>query len=153
MRLFEFDSSKEHPHGTIAILKLCNPDQKKLTEWCKENKIPCIDKNKLHCTVLYSTNPCAHLTKYHKKKIYVPCTVRGWKKLGEALTLHLDSPRADRIHRYMRSQGGSHDYPEFIPHTTVNYKWKQDELPDVHPDFPLTFNLLEVTGINPKFSA
>ena len=94
MRLDEIDQSGKHPHGTIAMLKLCKGDQKKLHEWCEENKIPCIDKNKLHCTVLYSSAPCAHLEKHHKKSIYVPCTVKGWKQFGEALTLHLEAPRA-----------------------------------------------------------
>jgi 2'-5' RNA ligase len=153
MKLFEIEQDIDHPHGTIAMLKLRESDQQKLYDWCEENNIPCIDKDKLHCTVLFSSTPCAHLTKHHKKSLYVPCTVRGWKKLGDALTLHLDAPRADRIHRYMRSQGGSHDYPDFIPHTTVSYKWKKDELPEVHPNFPLTFDLLEVTAIDPDFGA
>ena len=40
MRLDEIDQSGKHPHGTIAMLKLCKGDQKKLHEWCEENKIP-----------------------------------------------------------------------------------------------------------------
>lgn len=152
MRLLEFDSQTFHPHGTIAMLKLSEACAQTLSEWCRDNRIPCIDKDKLHCTVLYSKKPVEHLVKHNNKKILAQGKILEWKKLGPALTLHLDAPLAHKIHKYMRKQGGTHDFPEFIAHTSVSYDWPQQDLPAVIPEFPLIFDQLHVKAIDPNFA-
>lgn len=152
MRLIEFSSSNSHDHGTIAMLKLNEEDSEKLYKWCNENNIPCIDKDKLHCTVLFSKKPVEQLSKHNNKDVNVEADIIGWKKLGDALTLELDAPIAAKIHEYMLKKGGTHDYPEYIAHISVCYDWSQQDLPAATPDFPITFDKLEVTGIDPDFN-
>lgn len=152
MKLIELDTGLYHTHGTIAMLKPTVECASTLYKWCKSNNIPCIDPEKLHCTVLFSKKPVEHLVKHNNKKIIVPAKILEWKKLGPALTLELDAPLAYKIHKYMRKQGGSHDYPEYIAHTSVSYDWPQQDLPAVTPDFPLVFDQLHVKPIDPNFA-
>jgi len=152
MRLIEFYNASHHPHGTIAMLKPCGTDAEKLYKWCINNNISCIDKDKLHCTVLYSKAPVEHLTKFNNKNFIVKSKINQWEKLGDALTLKLSAPTAEKIHSYMRSQGGTHDFPEYIAHISVCYKWTDNKLPDILPDFPIIFDKLQVTPIDPNFS-
>lgn len=149
MRLIEFID--RHEHGTIAMIKPCKDHANMLYEWCRDNNIPCIDKDKLHCTILFSKNPVVHLAKHNNKQLIIESKILGWKKLGEALTLELEAPKAHKLHQYMMNHGGSHDYPEYIAHTSVCYNWPQQEVPTVAPDFPLTFDRLHVHGIDPNF--
>ena len=142
---------QDHKHGTIAVIKPCNEDAGKIYKWCNENNIPCIDRDQLHCTVLFSSAPVEHLTKHHNKKIAVNSKIIGWKKLGNALTLGLEAPTAHKIHKYMINQGGKHDYPDFIAHTSVCYKWLQQECPAVVPNFPILFDKLEIKPIDPNY--
>lgn len=153
MRLFEFALTDKHKHGTIAMLKPCREDADRLHQWCNENNVPCIDKDKLHCTVLFSKAPVEHLTKHHDKDIVIKANITGWKKLGEALTLELDAPTVHKMHEYMIEQGGTHDFPEFIAHTSVCYKWPQQETPAALPNFPIKFNKLYVMEIDPNFGS
>lgn len=152
MKICEFVKSTDHVHGTIAMLKPCAEDAEKLHKWCIDNDIPCIDTDKLHCTVLFSKEPVEHLVKHNNQTVTVKSTIKKWKKLGNALTLVLDAPIALKIHRYMRNQGGTHDFPSFIAHISVCYDCTDDKLPDVVPEFPITFDKLEVKPIDPDFA-
>ena len=152
MKIIEFDSRSYHRHGTIATLRPTEECAKSLYEWCNSNNITCIDPEKLHCTVLFSKEPVEHLVAHNNKKIVIEAKILGWKKLGYALTLELDAPRAHKLHKYMIDQGGTHDYPEFIAHTSVTYDWPQQDLPSATPDFPLVFDRLKVTPIDPDFA-
>jgi len=152
MRLIEFAKSSIHPDGTIAMLKLYKDDADKLHNWCNKHQIQCIDKDKLHCTVLYSKQPVEHLVKYNNKLLNVNADIIGWKKLGNALTLELNCPRANKIHKYMIDQGGTHDFPNYIAHISVSYNWTKDELPDLIPTININFDKLKVDAIDTNFS-
>jgi hypothetical protein len=78
MRLIEFYKSVHHPHGTIAMLKPRKTDAEKIYNWCINNDISCINKDKLHCTVLYSKAPVEHLSKFNNKKINVKSKINQW---------------------------------------------------------------------------
>lgn len=152
MRIFEFVSTK-HPHGTIAMLKPSKKVANELYNWCKNNNIQCIDKDDFHCTVLFSKKPVEHLVKHNNKKVIVDAKIKGWKKLGSALTLELHAPRANKIHKYMIEQGGTHDFPDFIAHVSISYDWPNQELPNTTPDIPLIFDKLTVDQIDPNFAS
>ena len=120
----QIKESSEHPNGTIVTLKMCEDTASRVRDWCEENQIPCIDPDALHLTVLFSRNPVPHLTTMHGNEVKVPARVKGWKLLGDkALCLDLDCPLAARFHQSLRNQGGTHDFPEYIPHSSVNYAW------------------------------
>lgn len=141
-----------HKNGTIALLRLSKQSAEELKEWCDLNDIPCNDPKKLHCTVLFSQNPVEHLSWLNGAKLKVHARIKGWKKLGNALTLELYAPKAHRLHKWMRKQGGTHGYPEYIAHTTTSYDWPSDDLPDKLPKFFLEFDSLTVEEIDPKYS-
>jgi hypothetical protein len=144
--------NESHEHGTIATLIPSMQASENIQMWCKRNQIPCIDAGDLHCTVLFSRKPVIHLGRLNEAKLLVPAKVIGWKKLGTALTLELYAPKIKRLHEWMLKQGGTHDYPEFIAHTTVTYDWPHDHVPDSCPTMMLEFTRLVVNGIDPKFA-
>lgn len=145
--------SVEHPHGTIVMLKMCEDSAKQLESWCRSNNVPCISPEDLHMTVLYSRNPVPHLTSMHGNTVKVPASVTGWTKLGDkALCLSLECPLAHRFHQSLRAQGGTHDWEEYVPHSSVSYDWmERSDLPSVLPDFPLLFNKIHVSEIDPGY--
>lgn len=145
--------STEHPNGTIVTLKM-NPESAAMLEnWCQNNGVPCVPRDSLHLTVLYSRNPVPHLCSMHGNQVKVPASVKGWTKLGDkALCLELLCPLASRFHETLRAQGGTHDWPEFLPHSSVSYEWhERSDLPAVLPDFPLLFDTIHVSDIDPDY--
>ena len=141
-----------HNHGTISKLGLSKRSANQLKNWCYNNDIPCIDGKELHCTLLFSRKPVEKLCRFDGSRILVRAGIKGWKKLGTALTLSLDAPHAEHIHRLMIEQGGTHDFPDYIAHTTVSYGWESDELPDNIPDFVMEFDRLDVGPIDPRYA-
>lgn len=151
MKLIEFNNSPAHPHGTIAMLKLTKASRNKLYQWCKKKKIPCIDPEELHCTVLYSKNPVPYLEEFNKKKIKISAKVAKWAKLGTALTLKIENNKIDNLHNLMINAGGTHEYPEFIPHVTISYNWDISKLPKNLYKKRLNFNLILIKQIDPDY--
>lgn len=142
-----------HEHGTVSLLKMGQSSASSIGAWCREHGIPCIDEADLHCTVLFSRNPVEHLSKLDGNPIKAEARIKSWKKLGSALTLELESPLACKLHEWMRSMGGTHDYPEYIAHTSISYDWQQDDLPEECPRMVLEFDRLVVKPINPKYAS
>jgi hypothetical protein len=140
-----------HEHGTIVLLELTEDSAASIGEWCRDHGIPCIDGKSLHCTVLFSRKPVEHLCELDGKPVRILGRIKSWKKLGEALTLELEAPMACKLHEWMISQGGTHDYPEYIAHTTVSYEWPTDELPVDSPRMVMEFDRLVVKPIDPKY--
>lgn len=143
-----------HDNGTIAMLKLSEESASTLSDWCQRCGIECIDPTKFHCTVLYSRVPVEHLSILHEKPVNIEANVKGWKKLGKALTLELDCSKIEEIHDWMRQKGGTHDFPEYIPHLSLNYDWEHKEIPkvDLVNQPTLRFDRLKVEPINPNYS-
>jgi hypothetical protein len=142
----------DHSAGTIVKLKMSDASAHKLVDWCDHHQVPCMAPYELHLTVLFSKKPVPHLQALDGKQINIKCKPVGWKQLGaSALTLELDCPAALRLHQKLLDQGGSHSFPNFIAHTSVNYDWHTQELPDDCPDFYLVFDAIEVDAIDPDY--
>lgn len=139
-----------HDHGTIGLLKMPDSCCSMIADWCNKNGIPCLDPHELHCTVLYSRKPVPHLVEVTDHRLKIGGSINGWRKFGSCLVLELDSPEIHKIHGWMRSHGGTHDHPEFIPHVTVCYD-HSDEIPNIAPNFDLEFNKLLVKPIDPDY--
>ena len=141
-----------HPHGTVVMVKMHPESAQRLREWCQAYRVPAIDPEHMHCTVLYSRDSVPHLVSMHTNQVRMPAEIQGWKKLGDsALTLLLDCPLSHQFHNQLRKQGGSHDFPEYLSHASVNYDWHTDDVPSACPDFPLEFNRIVVLPIDPDF--
>ena len=142
----------EHPHGTIVMLKMTEDCAHRFSEWCGTQNIPCIPKEDMHVTVLYSKTPVPHLASMHGNQVRVVAKPKDWKVLGErALTMVLECPIAEQFHQSLRKQGGSHGFPEYIVHTTANYEWTDPYTPHNLPPFPLVYDRIEVLPIDPDF--
>lgn len=147
-------AEEDHNNGTIAMLKLSEDSASKISEWCQRQGIECVDPSTLHCTVLYSRVPVEHLSILNDQPVSIEAKIKGWKRLGKALTLELDCSKIKRIHEWMREKGGTHDFPEYIPHLSLNYNWEEKELPnvDLANQPTLKFDRLDVEPINPTYS-
>jgi hypothetical protein len=145
--------SSLHPAGTIVTLTMSPPHAAQLKEWCDKNGVPCMNTDELHMTVLYSQKPASHLMSMHGNTVVVPAKIQGWTKLGDkALCLDLDCEIAHKFHHHLKSKGGTHDFPDFIPHSSVNYSWMdRTDLPQVLPDFPLLFDRIQVKPLDPNW--
>lgn len=110
--------------GTLALVQ----------DWADKNKIV-LDDN-LHVTLLFSRKPLCITCSNDE---YVATGV-GFSKLGDALVLKLDCPAIVARHDQFIAQGGTHDFPEFIPHMTIQAKseLKPEDVPMM--DFGLIFN-------------
>jgi hypothetical protein len=150
----KLEESHQHPAGTIITLSMNPSHATQLKEWCDKQGIPCMDPDGLHLTVLYSKAPVPHLMTINGNLVSVPANVQGWLKLGDkALCLSLNCDLAHRFHDHLKQKGGTHDFPEFIPHSSVNYNWQErTDLPQVLPDFPLLFDRVNVKPIDPNWT-
>jgi hypothetical protein len=145
------DGTSEHLYGTIATLKLQDNCARKLKKWCDKHNIQCLDPQDLHCTVLYSKKPVPKFMKINDKALDISAKIVGWKKLGNALVLDLNCPKATKLHDWMIKNGGTHDYPDFIAHVSVAYGYDSDQLPKVKPDMTIDFNKLKIKPIDPDW--
>ena len=90
-----------------------------LRAWADEQRIELDDH--LHVTLLYSRKP-VHV---------VPCTDEfvatgvSFDMFGDALVLKLNCPALDARHQELMDQGGTHDFPTFNPHITIQAKSKE----------------------------
>jgi hypothetical protein len=110
--------------------------------------------NKLHSTVLYSTDN-VDLSKVTQNRPFTikPSRSRKLKKLGDSVALVLDErearPLAD-IWEMFRKAGASWDFPSFIPHVSISYNWSVDqgELDLINAyEGPLNFGIYKIEPI------
>ena len=81
-----------YEHGIIAMLKLSDKSASSLESWCQENKLPCLEKEYLHCTILFSRGIVEHLSDLNGLAVLIPARIAGWRKFKTALVLELYSP-------------------------------------------------------------
>ena len=146
----------EHDHSSGTIVKLRMQDQcaRALRAWCDQNNIDCMDPHDLHLTLIYSVRPVPELMSLDATVTNLAASIQGWRILGEGvLTLELNSPELVRMHDRMLSMGAQHSWPDFIPHTSVCYKWDQSVCPQTVPDFDLVFEAVEVEPVISNWSA
>ena len=151
--LFEQD----HPNGTYAEViptpASLKTIEKLITTLNINEPTP---SNEVHCTVTYSRKPCPDLANY-EPKMPVSARVQGFRMFpmrtgGICLVLELDSQDIVELHKYARSLGCSHDYPEYTPHVTLTYAWPTKELPGLDVSgITLMFDQFKVKPLNPDY--
>ena len=141
-----------YEHGIIAMLKLSDKSASSLESWCQEHDLPCLEKGSLHCTVLFSRRSVENFPDLNGLEVLIPARIAGWRKFKTALVLELYSPRINLLHEWMIRQGGTHDFPEYIAHTSITYDWEIDELPTEIPSMDLEFDQILIEPISPIYS-
>jgi hypothetical protein len=141
-----------HMLGTCVMLALSDSSGEQLKSWCREQNIPCIDSLHLHLTILYSRHPMPQLDSMNGNHVHVAAKVQDWIKLGDrCLCLHLDCDLATKFHNSLIKQGGTHDFPGYIAHCTINYDWCVATLPKLLPSFDLVFDRIIVEPLDGNF--
>lgn len=101
------------PTGTYVAVLPTESTLALLQAWAAENKFELADD--LHVTVLYSRTVMN----------VVPCqdefvaTGVNLEVLGGCLVLKLECPALMKRHEQLIAQGGTHDFPSYIPHMTL----------------------------------
>ena len=134
--------------GTYCAFYMSEESANRLCEWLDEHNIKHQPAEEMHCTVLYSKTSVQELHIFDDLDVRVYGTVIGWKVLGEnALTLLLEIPVAERINELMMQAGGTSDYPDYTPHTTVNPDFENEYFPKAIPEFDLMYDRVVVEPI------
>ena len=152
-----FEQKQDHSHGTYAEViptsASLNTIEKLIEKLNIKEPTP---SNEIHCTVTYSRKPCPDLADY-APKMPVSARVHGFRVFpmrtgGICLVLELDSPGIVDLHKYARSLGCSHDYPEYTPHVTLTYAWPTKELPNLDVSgITLVFDHFNVKPLDPEY--
>lgn len=145
MTIWELEQS--HEFGTYAALQVSKKSQDQLAGWLYQQGIEHDDPGEFHCTVMYSKTPMPQAVAV-AGPLAVTASVTGWKLLGDHATVLLIScDSAEKIYHLFRKHGASHDWPQYIPHITVNSEQHLHNLPENLPEFTLTFDQLVVKPI------
>jgi len=146
IELFESKSSDDdHKYGTFGCLEVDLEQAQEIAEWCDENDVPCQDKDKLHCTVIYSPKPCPELMKFDESEWNIMAKVTGYKILGTSLVLILDCPEVIKLHEtIMENSDATYTWPDYIPHVSLFYAEPDEEIniPDALPCKEIKLSLL-----------
>lgn len=143
------DLEQSHQDGTYAALYMSKSSQDQLAAWLDQQGIPHDDPSEFHCTVMFSKTPMPQAEAV-AGPVSVMAKVKNWDLLGDhATVLLVKCNKAEQIHQLFLDQGASHDWPSYIPHVTINSERHLEDLPDQLPEFPLTFDRLEVRPIQP----
>lgn len=151
-KFVDLNESAGHVNGTFVDTNLTETSCDKIYDWCLKHTIPCIDKDKLHVTLLHSKNPVPKLQELDGYNLSKTARIVEWKMLGTCLVLMLDSPLTQTIHNFCMKQGGSHDYPKYIPHLSICYDY-DGELPKQLPNFPIKFDKIRVSELDLNWKA
>ena len=136
-----------HKNGTFVDVALSADSANHIYDWCFANNIHCISPKKMHVTLLHSKQPVPKLAQIDGYELNMPARITQWQKLGDCLVLMLDAKSAHAVHNFCRKHGGTHDYPEYIPHVTVNYEW-DTVLPEEYPSFPIKLSKIRVNELD-----
>jgi hypothetical protein len=137
-----------HKNGTYAALYLSAKSARELASWLDAKGIAHDDPEEFHCTVLYSRTPFPQAEGI-AGPVSVTASVVDWKLLGDHATVILvNCAKADQMHNMFMKQGASHDWPQYLPHVTVNSEVHLPQLPEHKPDFTLHFDQLIVKPID-----
>jgi hypothetical protein len=141
-----------HQAGTFGCLKLHNDQALEIYEWCQSKGIDCQEPDELHCTVMFSERPCPELMKFHRMPFQIPARVTGYRLMGPALAITLDSSGAHEVHnRIMQHSNATYPWPSYIPHMSLNYNEPTD-VPEQLPMKNLMFTELHVRPLDANFA-
>ena len=116
----------------VAVIP--TPSTKALLQaWAAEQRIE-LDQD-LHVTILFSR---AALNVVPKTNEFVATGV-AFDRFGDALVLKLKCDAMEQRHEELIAQGGTHDYPDYVPHLTIQFKSELKVTDVTVPDFGLVF--------------
>jgi len=151
------EEEQDHPNGTYAELvpssKSLRVIGKIINQLSISNPTP---TQELHCTLVYSRKPSPGLVDF-QPDFPVKAQIVGFKifptQAGtNCLVLELDSAEIQELHKYARSLGCTHDYPEYTPHVTLTYSWPSDQLPSMDLNgTSLIFDHWHVKPLDPTY--
>jgi 2'-5' RNA ligase len=125
----EYDLEK----GTYAGLNLTDESNQKIIDLCKQLELKDhINKKDIHITLLYSRKV---LSGYSPKKTKEEVILDKFKIFKDnngknVLVVTLKDGYCQKRHnQLMKLHDATYDYPEYIPHITLSYDYRDDKLP------------------------
>lgn len=125
--------------GTYIAVKFSRNTQNKLKALATELGVDnTVQREKMHCTIVYSRKPFKDFTIHGKMKepwIGTPTKLEIFptQSGSRALVLRFDCPEMKERHEYFNKEhGAQYDYDEYKIHTTLSY--------DVGPDWQIPKN-------------
>lgn len=149
---------KDHPGGTYICAKVSKKSREQMQKWVNEYNIPnAADPKQYHTTIVYSRKGIPEVTEY-KIDFPIEASIKGWEifNSGEkkCLVAVVDCPELTKCHEEIRKKyGATHDYPDYHPHITVSYDYGNAKVPDVVPDFKITYTSSQIEPLDLEYTA
>ena len=126
--------------GTYVGLSVLYPGNELLYQHCIDNGInvskPMFDK-KLHTTLIYSRKFCPHIEAVPTLKHiaqFLSYDVFTSQEGDNVLVMKLNAPSISARHlKLMQQHQATYDYPEYLPHITLSYKYDKKEVTGIAP--------------------
>jgi hypothetical protein len=90
-------------------------------DWAKDNKIPLMPVNELHCTEFYAPNEPADKKWPEPMQAAFTCRANGVARLGKALVVLFDAPQFVTSRFTQLQSEYEHSFASFIPHMSLFY--------------------------------
>lgn len=146
-----------HPKGTYCMVTLSKASQKALDTWVTKHKIPnATEPSTYHSTVIYSRKGVPEAKNY-PIELPIKAKIAKWQIFNtqnnqRALVAIMNSPDLEQHHLNLKEQyGATHDFPDYHPHVTVSYDFKEEPIPSEVPNLELEYDSKEFKALDPDF--
>lgn len=133
--------------GTYASLWAEFSSAHKLYKWAKTQGLNPKSHDDFHMTLAYSRKRIKELHKKPIQFVDIFALPYRWRKFGSYLVLECSCYFAVEKHQEYRDMGCTYDFPDYIPHVTVNENY-MGQLPSVLPDFEIHFDRLIIEELD-----
>ena len=160
MKIATLSEYAKHKDGTYVSLEMRNDSRELLDHFVEMNLglTERVDPKSYHITVIYSRTPVPAAETLATKTTAIATAVKyevfPTKDNGKCLVLRVESRNAAYLNKWLTDHGATSDYDSYKPHVTICYDYKGDE--DVSglplPQFPLSFDVVNVAPLDPQFT-
>jgi len=159
MKIATLSQYAKHKDGTYVSFEMSKDSRALLDHFVEMNLglSERIDPNTYHITVIYSRTPVPAAETLEKNTSATANAVQyevfPTKENKKCLVLRVESESAEHLNKWLNLQGATSDYPDYKPHVTLCYDYAgKDDLSQLPlPQFPLSFDVLNVAPLDPEF--
>lgn len=159
MTLDTFKQYAKHKDGTYVAYQMSKESRELLDHFVEMNLglTERLNPDTYHITIIYSRTPVPQAEQFIGETTATANAV-GYEifptKTGDkCLVLRVQSSQAEVFNKHLGAMGATSDYPDYKPHVTIAYNIQQEidakDLPV--PQFPLYFDKVEVSPLDPQF--
>jgi 2'-5' RNA ligase len=159
MTLETFKQYAKHKDGTYVAYQMSKESRDLLDHFVEMNLglTERIDPETYHITIIYSRTPVPTAEQFAGPTTATANAV-GYEvfptKTGDkCLVLRVQSTQAEVFNKHLGSLGATSDYDAYKPHVTICYTYTgESDVADLPlPQFPLYFDRIDVSPLDPQF--